>query len=137
MLRGFPSIQLLRRARPPMTGSFVSKRPFWNFAPQLPEAADLIPQPEQNQSLPFAADHFQAGFYRAAVGGAGVRFFFSHTYYNVSIASYSAYLFNTLVYLTMPRGNGDYRKAVNALIANIQSKEEKYVTNTPDRQLTR
>jgi hypothetical protein len=56
----------------------------WNFAPQFPEAADLIPQPEQNEGLPFAPDHFEGGFHRAAVQGAGFGFF-SGTYHNVSI----------------------------------------------------
>ena len=88
-----------------------------NFAPQFTEAADLIPQPEQDEGLPFAPDHFQGGFHRAVVPGSRFRFICSHTYHGVSITPHYAYLFHTLVNLTMPASNGDYRKVVKALIS--------------------
>lgn len=83
-----------------------------NFAPQVPAAADLIPQPEQDEGLLFATDHLQGGFHRAVVLGSQFRFFYSHTYHNVSTILYYTYLFYTLVYLTLParqRESVDFR----------------------------
>lgn len=88
-----------------------------NFAPQFPEAAGAIPQPEQNEDLPFAPDHFQRGFHRTVVQGSRFRFFCSRAYHNVSIVPQYAYLFHALVTLTIPASNGDYRKAVKAPIS--------------------
>ena len=93
-----------------------------DFAPQVPVAAGLIPQPEQNEGLPFAPDHFQGGFHRAVVLGSRFRFICSHTYHYVSIIPQYAYLFHTLVNLTMPASNGDYRNAVKALVSGYRTR---------------
>ena len=47
-----------------------------NLAPQVPEAVDLIPQPEQNEGLPFAPDYLQGGFQRTVVPGSRFRFIY-------------------------------------------------------------
>jgi len=63
-----------------------------DFSPQLSEPVNFISQPEQDEDFPFAPNHVQSSFHGAVILTSPIRCLCRHTYHNVSITSFSAYL---------------------------------------------
>src|SRR5262249_23076402 len=77
-------------------------------APQLPEPVDPGLEPEQDQGLPLAPDHVERGLHRAVVDGGLLRFPCSHTYPDVRIPFFRAYLIADAVQCTIPARGDKY-----------------------------